>query len=206
MLAEKGVVRVVIVDDHPILLEGTRACLSSAPDVRVVDTAGDGATALARVQTHVPDVLLLDIRLPDISGVEVARQVRSTYPSVAVVVLTGYDDPAYSRELRKLRVHGYLAKTATGPDIVAAVRAAPARAAREARSVPSTEAAAGPDLTGRELDVLRLLAAGRPNQAIADEIHIGRTTVELHLARILDKLGAHSRADAVARARELGLI
>src|SRR5438876_7306729 len=116
-------VRVVIVDDHPLLLEGTRAALEQALGIDVVGVCTDGATALQLVRTLDPDVILLDILLPDKSGIDVAREVRATAPHVAVVALTGHDDPEYPRAFQRLGARGFLRKNLSGMEIADAVRA-----------------------------------------------------------------------------------
>lgn len=197
---------IVVVDDHPMLRQGTRALLDGTPGMRVVATTGEGAEALRLAERCRPDVLLLDLRLPDISGVAVARRVRAAHPAIAILVLTGYDDAAYTRALLALGVRGYLPKTATGEEIVAAVRAL--AAGRSALDAAVRQAALAPDivaLTERELEVLRLLVDGRRNQEIADALCIVVKTVEYHVGNILQKLHARSRSEAIRKAQEYGL-
>lgn len=200
-------VRVVIVDDHPTLLDGTQASLQRAAGIVVVGTAGTADDALRVVDETQPDVLLLDIRLPDRSGIEVARQVRRTLPHVAIVVLSGYEDAHYRPELVKLRVRGYLSKSATGDEIVAAVRAAASGHETYAPKRAGSSSDAGDVvLSDRELEVLRLLVSGAGNQDIARTMHLAKRTVEFHVSNIMHKLGVESRLAAVARARQEGLI
>lgn len=206
-----SLIRVLLVDDHPMLRAGTRAALEATPDIEVVGSTGEGVAALHLVEALRPDVLLLDIRLPDMSGVAVAQRVRAVYPEVAILVLTGYDDSGYLRALHQLGVRGYLRKTASGEEIIAAVRAA-ARA-RPADESCSAEAPPVPldffevePLSGREQEVLRFLAAGLRNTEIADRLNLAVKTVEFHVSNVLEKLGARSRTEAVLRARQLGLI
>jgi len=197
-------IRVVIVDDHPMLLEGTRVCLERAPDIAVVGVTGMGREAIHLVAEHRPDVLLLDLRLPDISGVEVARQVRAAYPDTAIVVLTGYGDAGYLRALWPLGIRGYLPKTATDAEIVAAVRRAAAgytMISSESREQVLTE-----PLTPREREILRRLVAGQRNAEIAAALLISAKTVEYHVSNIFTKLGARSRAEAIRIAHEQGIL
>lgn len=201
-----GSIRVVLVDDHPVLREGTRAVLAQHTGISVVGVAGDGRTALALVNEKRPNVLLLDVHLPDVSGVEVTRQVRSRYPEMAIVVLTGYEDAGYARALLRLGVRGYLRKAASPDEIVAAVRAA-------AQGLTVIEPAAlaafestSEVFTARELQVLGLMVAGKRNTEIAAELEVSVKTVEFHVSRLLEKLGARSRTEAIVQARQQGLV
>jgi DNA-binding NarL/FixJ family response regulator len=203
---EGRTIRVVVVDDHPLLLAGTEAVLAAAPRVEIVGTALTGADAIQVVLAQVPDVLLLDVRLPDISGVEVVRRLRALRPSLPIVVLTGYNDPAHRRELLELRVHAHLSKTATPAEIQAAVQAA-----AEGRRAP-LPGGTGADphrrhgLTDREIEVLQYVATGRQNAEIAALLNVSKKTVEFHVGHLLDKLGARTRTAAVAAGRELGVL
>jgi DNA-binding NarL/FixJ family response regulator len=198
---------VVLVDDHPAVRHGTGAILDESPGIRVVGAAGDGAAALRLVADLRPDVLLLDVRLPDISGVEVARRVRETHPAVAIIVLTGYEDASYARALLALGVHGYLEKSAGAEEIVAAVRAVAAgRSAIVSAAARAALGDPGAGFTPRELEVLRRLARGLRNAEVAADLSISLRTAEFHVGNVLAKLGARSRTDAVNKARRRGLL
>lgn len=202
-------VRVFIVDDHPMLREGTQSSFERAPGIQVVGTAGDGSSALEQIATNPPDVLVLDIRLPDMSGVDVARQVRALFPQVGIVILTGYDDVHYARRLAQLDIQGYLRKTASSDEIVNAVRCVAAggkvfdpeivRVLEDSNDVPES-------LTARELDVLRMIADGKRNAEIADGLALSVKTVEMHISNLLAKIGARSRAEAIRTAYQQGLL
>jgi DNA-binding NarL/FixJ family response regulator len=198
--------RVVIVDDHPMLREGTRVLLESTEDLDVVGTAGGGAEALRVVAEQRPDVLILDVRLPDINGVEVARQVRQLFPDVAVLVMTGYDDYGYWKALMGLGVKGYLRKSAAGEEILSAVRMV-----ASGKQVLDLDRPAGSRdlsnvITERERTVIRLLADGRRNIDIASDLGLSVKTVEYYVANLFEKLGAKTRTEVVARARQLGIL
>jgi len=152
-------IQVVLVDDHPLVREGTRAALERSGHVEVIDTAADGAEALRILSQRHPDVLLLDLHLPDMSGLEVARRVRAEAPEVAVVVITGYEDASYLRALLQIGVRGYLRKTMSGLEIVDALKDVVA-----GRAVIAHPAGNSVELlTTREDEVLRLMASGSRN-------------------------------------------
>ena len=208
-------IRVILVDDHPILRDGLQATLEEHADIAVVGAAADGAEALRLCQTLHPDVLLLDLGLPDMNGIEVARQVHAATPELAVLIVTAHDSAGYIRQVRDLGVRGFLSKTTSGPDLVEAIR----RVAAGENVVlvssnptgiggPRDEPGEEPEeqLTAREAEVLRLLAAGRRNTDIAAELSVSVNTVEFHVRHILAKLGARSRTEAAFRALELGLV
>lgn len=202
-----GAIRVVLVDDHPMLREGTAALLEAETDIAVVGQTGRGAEALALVAALAPDVLVLDLHLPDLGGVEVARRVRASHAQVAILVLSNYEDAGYVRALLQLGARGYLSKAATGDEIVTAVRAV----ARGGTTVLSEGARAalgtgGAALSARETEVLGLIAAGRRNAEIAAALFIAESTVEYHVRHLLAKLGARSRTEALRKAREEGLL
>ncbi len=206
---ESNPVRVFIVDDHPMLREGTQSSFERAPGIQVVGTADNGASALEQIAKRLPDVLVLDMRLPDMSGVEVARRVRSLFPSIGIVILTGYDDPHYARAVTQLDIQGYLRKTASSDEIVAAVREVAAggkvfdpeivRVLQDSHNVTES-------LTSREIEVLQLIARGRRNAEIASELVLSAKTVEFHISNLLAKMGARSRSDAVRAAYQQGLL
>jgi DNA-binding NarL/FixJ family response regulator len=200
--------RVIVVDDHPMLRDGTAAFLDQAPDIEVIGVASHGHEALAMIDRSPPEVLILDIHLPDVSGVEVARIVREKYPLVGIVVLTGYDDVGQAQALLDLGVQGYLQKTAAGSDIVAAVRAAVAGPNGTMPTILSagTSEAGQEFLTIREQEVVRLLDKGLRNSEIAAALAVSPKTVEYHMTRLLAKLHARSRTEAIVKVRQSGLV
>lgn len=200
-------IRVVLVDDHPVVREGTRTILERAPGVEVVGEAGTGAEALRLVDEQRPDVLLLDVHLPDMSGVEVARAVCARHREVAVIAYTGLADAGYARALLQLGVRAYLRKDTSGKSLVVALRAvAVGQTVLETAAARAALAAEPDPFTARENQVLQLLAAGRRNAEIAEALGLRRQTVEFHLHNVFQKLGARSRTEAAARARQRGLV
>ncbi len=206
-------IRVVIVDDHTLVREGTIQLFEQEAEVEVVGQAGSGEEGLAVLQSLHPDVALVDVHLPKMSGLELARTVVTELPEVKVVIVSAYDDYAYLTEALEIGVAGYLLKTATTRELVDAVRAVAggvfvldqALSSRLTRRRTGTSAAPTA-LTRRESEVLSVLARGRSNQQIAAELGLGQRTVEGHVSSVLAKLGVASRAEAVAYALGHGLV
>jgi DNA-binding NarL/FixJ family response regulator len=203
--------RLVLAEDHTFLREVLRELLESEPGLVVVGDAADGQTAVQLADELRPDVLLLDIDLPGMTGVVVARLLRERLPDMPIIVLTGYDDHEHRATLVRLGVRGYLAKTVSHEELVSAIRAVHAGGTvfdgMVARMlVRRAGLAAGPEPTGREMAVLELVAQGGRNQEIADRLAIGEATVEFHLRNLFRKFGAATRTDLVDRARREGWV
>lgn len=211
-------IRIVLADDHVMVRQGIRQFLEEAGDVEVVAEAGDGAEAVRAVEAHQPDVAVLDIRMPGVTGVEATRQIKARFPQVRVLVLTAYDDDPYVFALLQAGADGYVLKTASGDELVRAVRTvhggrtalSPEIAAKVVRQATSGRPEGAADqvepLTDREIEVLRLAARGLTNRAIGHELGISHRTVQGHLDSIYGKLGAHSRTEAVTEALKRGWI
>lgn len=210
-------VRIVLTDDHPVVAAGIRALLEQASDLVVVGEASDGVTALQLVASLVPDVLLLDLELPGLSGVEVARQLRAAGSSVRVLALSAHDDPQYIFGLLACGVAGYLTKDEVPQAIVEVVRGVArgetgwlsrrimAKVVRREQAVHQAESSSLTSLSVREQQVLRLVARGQDNEEIAETLGISPGTVRTHVATIFSKLDIHKRSDAVAWAWAHGL-
>ncbi len=206
-------IRVVLADDHTVVREGIRRILETAPDIRVVAEAGDGAQAIEAIGQFQPDVAVLDIRMPKASGIDVTRWVRENCPSAAVLVLSAYDDDPYVLAVLEAGANGYVLKNADAEDIVRSVRTVHegksaldpeiARKVLKRVSSPHQEAAPEP-LTARERQVLELVAKGHTNKAIGSALGISPRTIQGHLAKIFGKLQAESRTEAVMRAVSQG--
>jgi DNA-binding NarL/FixJ family response regulator len=205
-------IRVLIVDDHGIVRQGLRMYLGVAPDIEVVGEASNGRQALQAVGELKPDVVLMDLMMPEMDGIEATEAIRKAYPSVEVVALTSVLEDKIVVDAVKAGAIGYLLKDTQADQLCSAIRAAAAgqvqiapEAAvylmRQVRAPQPTEA-----LTEREADVLRLLARGHSNKQIAAELIIGDTTVKTHVSNVLAKLGVTSRTQAALQAMKLGLV
>ncbi len=196
--------RVVLADDHLLFVQMLQRLLERAAGCRVVGLATDGPAALALVARHRPDLLLLDLELPGLPGVEVAKRIGATFPDVAVLVLTGYPTIYQPGPLLELGVRGYLPKTASRAELLAAIDAV----VQGHTLVVSPTALGRPReaVTPREQEVLRLLAAGLRTQAIAARLSISPRTVERHLTALRGKLDARTPAELVRQAEAAGVL
>ncbi len=205
------VVRVLIADDHPVVRSGLRGMLASDPGFEVVGEAADGPEAVALALRERPDVVLMDLRMPDLDGASATAEIRASRPETQILVLTTYDSDADIVRAIEAGAIGYLLKDVPHDEISRAVRAAargePALAPAVAeRLMDRARGAAGDALTGREIDVLQLAARGLNNSEIAQEMFVSATTVKAHLAHIYRKLGVSDRTAAVTTALERQII
>ena len=214
-MSEARPVRVVIADDHPFYREGVKAMLTARPaDVTVVGEAGNGEEALEIVGSVPPDVVLMDLAMPGMGGLEATRRIVQEHPGVAVVVLTMFDDDSVLSAVRA-GAKGYLLKDADVDEVVRAVHAAhhgetvlgAGPSSTLASYVASSSRPAGPfrELTQREHEILRMVAAGDDNAIIARSLNLTDKTVRNYVSTILAKLRVSSRAEAVAKARDAGI-
>jgi len=211
-------VRVVLVDDEAMVRVGLRMVLTAEPDIEVVGEAADGGAAVEVVEATAPDVVLMDVRMPDVDGIEGARRVLARFPEVKVVVLTTFDEDEYVEAALRAGVSGFLLKVAPPERLIDAVRTVAAGGGLldpgVTRRVIESFAAAPPlrtrraerldALTERERDVLRLIGRGLSNGEIAAELYLGETTVKTHVSNVLAKLGLRDRVQAVVAAYETG--
>lgn len=211
--------KVVIADDHAIVREGVRMILAKEKDIEVVGEAEDGQQALQLVETHKPTVVVMDISMPGMGGIEATQALKERHPEVAVLALTMHEDESYVFQLLRAGASGYVLKRAAAQDLVQAVRAA---AKGEAFLYPSVarkvvedylkRVEAGEErerydgLTEREKEILTHIAQGLSNQQIAEKLFISIKTVQTHRAHILEKLGLHDRTELVRYAIRKGLI
>jgi DNA-binding NarL/FixJ family response regulator len=201
-------IRVLSVDDHPLLREGIAALVNAQSDMILVAQATNGREGLDQFRTHQPDVTLLDLRLPDMGGVDALTALRAEFPEARVVMFTTFEGDVEMRRALKAGARGYLLKSMPPAEILAAIRQVHAGGKR----IPAEVAAhladhlGDEDLTPREVEVLRLVAAGNRNKEVADRLFIAEETVKVHVKHVMEKLGAGDRTEAVAIAVRRGII
>jgi DNA-binding NarL/FixJ family response regulator len=213
------VIRVLLADDEAMVREGIRLIVESEDDIEVVGEAADGAEAVdAVVRTH-PDVVLMDIRMPVVDGLEATRRIAAAHAASRVIVLTTFDNDEYVYDALKSGASGFMLKSAPRDQLIAAVRVAARGEELLAPSItrrlieeyirkpaPGQRPPSLQELTDREVDVLRLIGRGRSNEEIAGELFISYATVKTHIGRIFSKLDLRDRAQAVVAAYESGLV
>jgi two-component system, NarL family, response regulator NreC len=209
--------RVLIADDHAIVRAGLRALLKSEAEMELVGEATDGAETLLLVDALHPDILVLDLSMPDLDGIQVTKHVQSTSPQVRVLILTVHEDEVLLRAAIRAGASGYILKHAAEAELIAAIHKVlmgeiyvHPKLIRSLLAEPEKQHPPSPQpdeiLTPRELDVLKCLIQGYTNRQIAEELSLSVRTVEGYRANMTDKLGLHSRAELVRYAREHGLL
>jgi DNA-binding NarL/FixJ family response regulator len=201
-------IRVFSVDDHALLREGIAAVITNEPDMVLVAQASTGREAVQRYQQHRPDVTLMDLRLPDMSGIDAMIAIRTGSPDARIIILTTFEGDVEMQRALEAGARGYLLKSMPPRDIVAAIRQV--HAGR--KSIPAEVASQLAEhlgeetLTAREIDVLSRVAGGNRNRDIAEQLVISEETVKVHMKHIMEKLGASDRTEAVAIALRRGII
>jgi DNA-binding NarL/FixJ family response regulator len=210
--------RVVLVDDHDLLRRGIKTMLESEADIEVVGEASDGADALPLVEEALPDVVLIDVIMPNKDGIEATREIKEAFPNVGVVVLSGHDERQFLFDALKAGASGYILKTADLEEVVATVRSAargeakldPALATQvlsEFQAYQKAEVAeVYQPLTPRERQILKLMSEGLPNKTIASRLKISERTVTTHVANIYAKLHVNNRVSAIQEAMRRRLL
>ena len=215
--SSRSAITVLLADDHALVREGTRRLLEAEPDILVVAEAGDGLEAVQAAERTHPDVAIIDVAMPKMSGIEATRKIKSLLPTIAVLALTAYDDDQYILALLDAGAAGFMLKDVRGHELVDAVRAVsrgesilqPPVAARAARRavISRAQAPTWPSpLSDREMEVLREAARGLPNKDIARRLNLSVRTIHTHLGNIFTKLAVGSRTEAVLLALRRGWI
>jgi DNA-binding NarL/FixJ family response regulator len=211
---DKTTIRVILADDHPVVRTGIRSLLQQAEDIVVVAETGNGSEVFTLVEELAPDVLLLDMEMPGLSGVEVASRLQAQNAAVRVLALSAYDDEEYIRNLLLHGAAGYLTKEEATEIIIDAVRGVARgeqgwfsrRAIAQLSALTRHHSNPGKELSNRERDVLRLVAAGKTNQEIGHALGISEKTVEKHMGAVFSKLQVSSRVEAAVLAVQQGLV
>jgi DNA-binding NarL/FixJ family response regulator len=208
MAAQAERIRVLCVDDHPLLRQGIAALVGAEPDMTLVAEAASGREGLEQFRRHQPDVTLLDLRLPDMNGVDTLRAIRAEFPEARVVMLTTFEGDVEIQRALEAGARGFLLKSMPPAEVIDAIRQVHLGRKRIPPAVATrlAEHMADEALTPRELEVLQNIAEGGRNKEIADRLSISEETVKVHVKHIMEKLGAGDRTEAVALAIRRGII
>jgi len=203
-------IKVLLADDHVIVREGTKELVQRQPDMRVVAEASDGVEAVELARLYRPDVIVMDIAMPNMNGIEATKQIKKFLPGTAVLILTAYDSDQYIMALLEAGAAGYLLKNVRGNQLIDAIRAVfsgesilqPSTTRRvidhlKVRAIKTDEESAASTLTEREMEVLKLAAKGVSNRDIAEQLFVSNRTVQTHLSNIFKKLAVGSRTEAI---------
>jgi two-component system response regulator NreC len=209
-------IRVLVVDDHSIVREGVCSLLARRKDIEVVGQASDGKQAVAQAAALLPDVVLMDISMPGMNGLEATQEIRKALPGIRILVLSQYESKEYVIPLLRAGAAGYIAKRARASELADAIRAVYfegaflppniARAVVDGAATPGAEAASHPVLTEREVEIVRLVADGLSSREIADRLCLSVRTVDTHRSHILEKIGVHSIAELIKYAIREGIV
>ena len=208
-------IKVMLVDDHNVVRQGLKLFLATQPDIQVVAEADNGLTALQEVAQHQPDVVLMDLVMPQLDGIATTQQIKGKYPDVEVIALTSFVEDGQVAAVIKAGAIGYLLKDVQPSELAQAIRAAqrgevhlhPEAARRLMQAIgPKDEPVHAEPLTDREIEVLKALSRGESNKQIADTLVVSEKTVKAHVSNILGKLGLQSRTQAVLYALRHGMV
>lgn len=212
-------IRVFLADDHLILREGIRSLLGKVPDIEIVGEAGEGGEAVDKVEQLLPDVVLMDITMPGMSGLEATRQIKQKYPQVKVLILTIHETNQYLSQMLQAGASGYVVKTTAASELISAIRAVHQGDVYLYPSITrmlvedylqrvkgGEEKTSYEGLTSREREILMYIAEDKKNKEIADILGISVRTVQAHRTNLMDKLGAHDRTELVKYAISKGMI
>lgn len=216
MAENSPLIRILIADDHTLFRDGLRALLGSVPDTEVVGEAAAGEEAVARAAALSPDIVLMDIQMPDMNGIEATRRITQASGAVRIIVLTMFEDDDSVFAAMRAGARGYILKGASQAEMLRAIRAVASGEALFGPAIadrlldffaarPSTPPVPFPDLTNREREILDLIAGGHDNADIADRLFLSPKTIRNHVSIIFSKLQVADRAQAIVRAREAGM-
>ncbi len=201
-------IRIMVVDDHNVVRQGLVALINTLPDMQVVAEAADGTQAVELHRRHRPDVTLMDLRLPNMNGVDAITHIRAENPAARIIVLTTFDGDEDIYRALQAGARGYLLKGMDSDELMEAIRSVHAGRSRIPASVAERLAGrmGGPALTAREVDVLKQIVAGKSNKEIATELFISEATVKTHINSLLSKLGVSDRTQAATTALQRGIV
>ena len=207
-MTNQTAIRILCVDDHPLLRQGVAAIINSQPDMTMVAEATNGSEGLLEFRKQQPDVTLMDLRLPDMSGIDALMAIRSEFPNAHVIMLTTFEGDIDIRRALEAGARAYLLKTMPPKELVEVIRQVHAGKKRIPAEVAAhlAEYFGDDSLTEREIEVLKLVAGGNRNRDIAEQLFISEETVKVHIKHIMEKLGANDRTQAVAIGVRRGII
>src|ERR1700751_6031353 len=208
MSIDPSLIRILTVDDHPLLRKGIATLVNAEPDMKLVAEASNGQEAIESFQVHRPDVTLMDIQMPSFNGIEAICEIQREFLDARIIVLTTYTGDAQVLRALKAGARAYILKGHVHRELLETIRAVHAGQKRIPPDIAAqlAEHATDDALSSREIDVLRLIAAGNSNKLIADQLSIGEATVKSHVTNILSKLGANDRSHAVTIGLKRGII